>query len=301
MTTIVLTQYGGSILGPIAKLLGVIMDFIFNVCSSIGIENIGLCIILFTIVVNLLMLPLTINQQKFSKMTSIMNPELQAITEKYKGKKDQDSMMKQQVEQQAVYEKYGVSPTAGCLPLLIQMPILLALYRVIYSIPGYVTGVKNAFMGVVDLVVTQNGFTDKLITFAETFKLEKFDYTGATAESLDRIVDLLYKFDRSNWNEFLDAFPAIADQAQPFIDNIIHMNLFLGGINLAEAPGFIPSIAWVIPILAGLSQWYSTKLMSSVQPAMDDKDNPMAAVSKSMNIYMPIFSVVICITLPCEP
>lgn len=79
--------------------------------------------------------------------------------------------MKQQVEQQAVYEKYGVSPTAGCLPLLIQMPILLALYRVIYSIPGYVTGVKNAFMGVVDLVVTQNGFTDKLITFAETFKL----------------------------------------------------------------------------------------------------------------------------------
>lgn len=76
MTTIVLTQYDGSILGPIAKLLGVIMDFIFNVCSGIGIENIGLCIILFTIVVNLLMLPLTINQQKFSKMTSIMNPEL---------------------------------------------------------------------------------------------------------------------------------------------------------------------------------------------------------------------------------
>lgn len=298
MTTIVLTQYDGSILGPIARLLGVIMDFIFNVCSGIGIENIGLCIILFTIVVNLLMLPLTINQQKFSKMTSIMNPELQAITQKYKGKKDQDSMMKQQVEQQAVYEKYGVSPTAGCLPLLIQMPILLALYRVIYSIPGYVTGVKNAFMGVVDLVVTQNGFTDKLITFAETFKLEKFDYTGATAESMDRIVDLLYKFDRANWNEFLDAFPAIADQAQPFIDKIIHMNLFLGGINLAEAPGFMPSIAWVIPILAGLSQWYSTKLMSSAQPAMDDKDNPMAAVSKSMNIYMPIFSVVICITLP---
>ena len=117
---------------------------------------------------------------------------------------------------------------------------------------------------------------------------------------MDRIVDLLYKFDRANWNEFLDAFPAIADQAQPFIDKIIHMNLFYhhDGINLAEAPGFMPSIAWVIPILAGLSQWYSTKLMSSAQPAMDDKDNPMAAVSKSMNIYMPIFSVVICITLP---
>ena len=108
-----MTQYEGSILGPIARVLGVIMDAIFNLCSTIGIENIGLCIILFTIAVNVILLPLTIKQQKFSKMTAVMNPELQAIAKKYKGKKDQDSMMKQNVEQQAIYEKYGVSPTAG--------------------------------------------------------------------------------------------------------------------------------------------------------------------------------------------
>ena len=64
------------------------MDFIFNVCSGIGIENIGLCIILFTIVIYLLMMPLTIKQQKFSKLQSKMSPEIQAIQAKYKNKKD---------------------------------------------------------------------------------------------------------------------------------------------------------------------------------------------------------------------
>ena len=106
---VVLTKTGG-ILGPIAGILGWIMDLLFRFTSTFGIENIGLCIILFTLVTKLLMMPLTIKQQKSSKLTQVMNPELQAIAKKYKNKKDQASMMKMQEEQQAVYAKYGISP-----------------------------------------------------------------------------------------------------------------------------------------------------------------------------------------------
>ena len=85
MQGILLTQDDGAILGPIAKILGVIMDIIFNFLDLIGIPNIGLSIILFTIVVYLLMLPMTIKQQKFSKLSAKMQPELQKITKKYEG------------------------------------------------------------------------------------------------------------------------------------------------------------------------------------------------------------------------
>ena len=131
------------IIKQIAWLLGQVMNGIFNVLSKIGIENIGVCIIIFTIIIYTLMIPLTIKQQKFSKMSAVMQPEIQAIQKKYKGKTDNDSMMKMNVETKAVYEKYGTSMTGGCLQLVIQMPILFALYPVIRDIPTYVKGVKD--------------------------------------------------------------------------------------------------------------------------------------------------------------
>ena len=133
MYSIILTQDSTPIIGQVAWLLGKIMAGIFNVIDFIGIPNVGLAIILFTIVVNLLMLPLTIKQQKFSKLSAKMQPEIQLVQAKYKGKKDNDSMMAQNQEVQAIYAKYGVSPSGSCVQLIIQMPILFALYRVIYA------------------------------------------------------------------------------------------------------------------------------------------------------------------------
>ena len=156
MNLVLLTKSTG-LIGFIAKILGIIMNGIFYVIDLIGIPNIGLAIILFTIVVNLLMLPLTVKQQKFSKLQTRMSPELQAIQAKYKNKKDQASMTMMQQETQAVYAKYGVSPTGSCVQLLIQMPILFALYRVIYSIPAYVQQVKDAYFPFVDKLVAEAG------------------------------------------------------------------------------------------------------------------------------------------------
>ena len=146
MSEIILTQYNGKILGPIAKVLGWIMNGIYYVLNSLfGIENIGLCIIILTLIIYACLFPLTYKQQKFSKMSAIMNPETKAIQKKYAGKNDQVSMMKMNEETQNVYAKYGVSPMGTCLPMLIQLSILFALYRVIWNIPAYVASVKDVF------------------------------------------------------------------------------------------------------------------------------------------------------------
>ncbi|RHP33876.1 YidC/Oxa1 family membrane protein insertase [Lachnotalea sp. AF33-28] len=299
MDFLVLTKSTTFILGPIASLLGYIMNGIFEFCSLFGVQNIGLCIILFTLIVKLLMLPMTVKQQKYSKLTSVMNPELQAVQAKYKGKQDQESMQKMQRETQAVYDKYGASPMGGCLQLLIQMPILFALYKVIYNIPAYVTGIKDQFMGIVDVAVKQPGFATKIAELATSNQMSAtLDYSGATVESKNLIVDLFYKFDMADWNQFYTMFDGIQDKVGQFVDKIMHMNSFLGGINLAEAPGWKLSWALLIPILAGLSQWLSTKLMSQPAPSSDGENNTMGSTMKMMNTIMPLTSVFFCVIIP---
>lgn len=293
MDFLVLTKTGG-FLGPIAEILGYIMDALFKFTSSMGILNIGLCIILFTLVIKILMFPLTLKQQKSSKLMAVMQPELQAIQAKYKGKQDNDSMMKMNAETKAVYAKYGTSMTGGCLQLVIQMPILFALYRVIYNIPAYVSSVRMYFDNVVDGIITQPDYINKLSDLAEAVKMpaEKFDFTIS-----DKLVDLLYKFTPEQWNKLQGIFPALSDLIADNAGQIEKMNSFLG-INLATSPwtGFEPSIAWLIPILAGLTQWYSTKLMSANQTTSDDA--PGASMMKSMNVTMPLMSAMFCFTFP---
>lgn len=145
MDLMLLTQNSTLIFRYIVWLLGLIMNAIFELLNLIGIPNIGLSIILFTIVIYLLLMPLTIKQQKFSKLSAKMNPEIVAIQNKYKGKQDNESIVAMNAETKQVYAKYGVSPSGSCLQLLIQMPILFALYRVISSMPAYVTRIGEAF------------------------------------------------------------------------------------------------------------------------------------------------------------
>ena len=82
MIIVVLSTYQGAILGPIAKLLGYILQGLYQGLSVIGIENTGICIILFTFIINALMIPIQVKQQKFTKMSAVMNPELMAIQKK---------------------------------------------------------------------------------------------------------------------------------------------------------------------------------------------------------------------------
>ncbi len=286
---IFLTQETG-FLKPIAWLLGQIFNFLFLFVEKIGIPNIGLCVILFTIIVRLIMMPLTIKQQKFSKLSNMMNPEIQAIQAKYKDKKDNESMMKMNAETKAVYEKYGTSPTGGCLVMLIQLPIMFALYRVIYKIPGYVSSIKAICSNIYDKISSVSGWQDIL---------ENNDITGL-GDTANSFIDKIYTFSASTWNKItgISEFSSVSGAVAEESDKLQHITNFFG-INLTQAPGWKWSLALLIPLLAGLTQWLSAKLMENKNTTSNDSQQPgMAGSMKVMNTIMPIMSAFFCITFP---
>jgi len=296
------TQNTGAILGPVAKILGWIMNAIFNLMDSLfNIQNVGLSIILFTIVVYMFMLPLTYKQQKFSKMNAKMSPEIKAIQKKYAGKQDQASMMAMQDETKAVYAKYGVSPSGSCVQLIIQMPILFALYRVIYSVPAYITSVKEAFMPLVNKLLTMDGAVEYMTEVGTGLGIsaKKFDFTQANT-----FVDVLNKFQSAEWLNLAEKYPELSDLILSTQTELDQMNTFLG-INIAYSPSNLiktGSIALVIgaiaiPVLAALTQWLNTKLMPQAAQT-EGGDDAMSQSMKQMNLMMPIMSAVFCFTLP---
>lgn len=311
---ILLTQQSG-LLRPIAILLGYLMDGIFVLLDKMGIPNIGLSIILFTIVIYGCMTPLTIKQQKFSKLSAKMNPELQEIQKKYKNKKDNDSMMAMNEETRAVYDKYGVSPTGSCLQLLIQMPILFALYRVIYSMPAYVQQIKVAFFPLVDNLIRQDGSAELLQGFknaamyAKQFTNEAF-LNGTTDYVQNTYIDCLNKASSLEWQSIIDRFPSLSSDVTNTMAKLSEYNNFLG-LNIANSPSFIIKDAFqsgayamivaalMVPFLAAFTQWLNVKLMP--QPETKGKNaqqDSMAASMKTMNMMMPIMSAIFCFTLP---
>ena len=307
---ILLTQRDGFIIGNIAKILGFIMNGIFEVLGSIGIHNIGLCIIIFTIIIYTLLLPMTIKQQKTTRIMSVMNPEIQAIQKKYANKKDQASMMKMQEETKLIYEKYGTSPTGGCLGSIIQLPILFALWPVVQNVPAYVGGLKEAYMPLVNKIMATNGFQKVMESIGSANPIminpEKYDYTKANT-----LVDVLYKFQESTWDTLADKFPQLSDLIYSTQENISEMNYFLG-INIAETPmSMLKSalavsafgmmiVAVLIPLLAGGSQFLSAKIMqkSTASANKSDKDNQMMQQMNMMMKVMPLMSVVMCFSMP---
>ena len=302
MLSLLATQNSGALLGPIAKILGLIMNGIFNLMDSLfGVQNIGLSIILFTIVVYTCMLPLTYKQQKFSKMSAKMNPEIKAVQKKYAGKQDQASMMAMQEETKAVYAKYGVSPSGSCVQLLIQMPILFALYRVIYSVPAYIASVKDAFMPLVNKLLTMDGAIEYMteVGGAVGITAKKYDFTQANT-----FVDVLNKFQAAEWTNLSAKYPELSDLILNTQAEIDQMNTFLG-INIAYSPSNLlktGSIALMIgaiaiPVLSALTQWLNTKLMPQAATS-ENGDDPMSQSMKQMNVMMPLMSAFFCFTLP---
>lgn len=316
MLGVLLTQDSGMIMGPIARILGYLMEGIFFVLDKIGIPNIGLAIILFTIVINLLMMPLTVKQQKFSKLNAKMQPELQAIQKKYKGKNDNNSVMAMNEETQAVYAKYGVSPTGSCVQLLIQMPILFALYRVIYAMPAYVTKIKEAFFPLVDKLVSQEGSAEFIKSFknsgmyAKQFKNEMFT-SGNVEYVQNTFIDCLNKASTSEWLSISEKYPELASDVTATLEHLDVYNSFLG-LNIANSPSYIIGEAFragtyaliigaiAIPVLSALTQWINTKLMPqpSSNSGGNDATDSMAQSMKMMNTTMPLMSAFFCLTLP---
>ena len=295
-----LTKSGG-FLGPIATVLGYVMSGIFALLVAINIPNIGLAIILFTIVIYMIMLPLTYRQQKFSRMTPLMNPELNAIREKYKGKQDQASMQRMNEETQMVYAKYGVNPAGSCVQLAIQMLILFPLYRVIMNIPAYVSQVKDVFTGLADQLLNTAGAQEYLTDIAKSIQA----MTISKEFTQNTIIDTLYKFRPATWTGLAEKFPDLSDLITTTQQNIGKMNNFLG-LDIANTPMniikehasvWLVIAAVLVPVLAALSQWISVRLSMAGTQQPEGTDQ-MASTMKTMNNVMPLMSAFFCLTLP---
>lgn len=324
MSDILLTAYPGSILGPIAKLLGMLMDWIYSGISNITggrVESVVLSIVIITIIIYMCLLPLTIKQQKFSKLSQKMQPEMQAIQAKYKNKKDQASMMAMQEETQLLYQKYGISPMGSCVQMLIQMPILFALYRVFYNIPAYLSGVKGSFTGLVDSIQQTSGYQNTLVSLMEKYNVvtssglnasnaasKLADASGDTLSNY--IIDILYKLPSKGWDALMDGkfFDGIQSAVEKTHDALLHFNYFLG-LNISDTPWYIIKsnftdkpdkwllfviLALLIPVLSYLTQMINIKLM----PQATNGNDQMASQMKMMNLMMPLMSLFFCFTVP---
>lgn len=324
MSDILLTAYPGSILGPIAKLLGMLMDWIYSGISDITggrVESVVLSIVIITIIIYMCLLPLTIKQQKFSKLSQKMQPEMQAIQAKYKNKKDQASMMAMQEETQLLYQKYGISPMGSCVQMLIQMPILFALYRVFYNIPAYLSGVKGSFTGLVDSIQQTSGYQDTLVSLMEKYNVvtsSGLNASNAASKLADAsgdalsnyIIDILYKLPSKGWDALIDGkfFDGIQSAVEKTHDALLHFNYFLG-LNISDTPWYIIKsnftdkpdkwllfviLALLIPVLSYLTQMLNIKLM----PQTTNGNDQVASQMKMMNLMMPLMSLFFCFTVP---
>ncbi len=326
MEITVLSQVGG-ILGPFAWVMGEILNGIYKFLNIFGITNIALCIILFTIVTKMLMLPLTIKQQKSSRLTAKMNPEIQKIQAKYKGKKDQDSMQRQQAEMKEVYAKYGTSPMAGCLPLLISLPIMFALYQVIYKIPAYVSDINSLYDVVASNFMNVQGYADALKSFIEGNKIgaavgDLTSLVPGSVESKTLLIDIFSKFNTSNWDLFLGQNIENYKNSTPLvnyftstngvamikdlvlqkdfkdtIDQIIHANRFIGNMNILDPAGWgFPGV--IVPVVSAVAQFIQSKLMVVQNTSKNGESAPGGDTMKAMNTVMPVLSGIFCVFMP---
>lgn len=286
--------------------LGWVLKLMYMLCS-----NYGVALILFTIIVKAILFPLTLKQQKSMMKTQKLQPILNELQQKYGNDKE-----KLNQETMKIYQKYKINPMSGCLPLLIQLPILLALYWVVRQPMVYIMGFGESEVW-------------RAINAIEEFSATNPDAVNALLSSMN--IEGFNVFRDANYSNFgmyeiqvarfLQDYPDV--MKSPWITemgrNILVLNFDFLGIDLSQTPdlwsivglitGNIPENfgwstvgLWLIAILSGVSAYASSKISQALQPQQQpqvdengvEKANPM----KTMMIIMPIFSAWIAFTLP---
>ena len=298
-----LTQSGGFIIKPISRLLGAILSLLYRGLNAIGVESIGIAIILFTLIVRLIIFPLMYKQNRSSKIMSMIQPEINKATKKYRGKTDQQSMMEVQRITKEIQSKYGVSMTSGCLTSLIQLPIFLALYRVIQNIPAYVPKVYDMYKPIAVAIQNNTKAQEALTTVtADAGKQVALAMNSIDYHNTNTVIDVLANFSEKMWNNLANALGNTGDVVNAMfvnnnVDNINHVNNFFG-LNLTEVPGFVFRAAIIIPILSLIFQFLSMKV-TNVQTSDDPTQQATMGTMKTMMYIMPIFSFFVCVNVPC--
>ena len=243
--------------------LGWLLRIIYNF-----VDNFGVAIILFTVVIKLILLPLSIKQQKSMTKMQRVRPLLEYVQKKYK-----DDPQRMQQETMKIYKEEGASPAGGCLPLLIQLPILIGLYRVIQRPLTYILNLTSKEIYGLKKAVVEN--------------VEKF--SGTAVKNVPEI-DIFNNID------------TIADKVNQSmaeaVEKVAGLNFKLFGIDFSQTPDFMGEITWLwlIPILAAGTAYLTSYVTRKLQ-AMPQTEQQQSSM-KTMNMIMPMMSAVFCFMLP---
>lgn len=254
------------------NLLGYMLEFFSNITGG----SYALALLLYALVFKIVFLPFTIKQQKNQIAMAKLTPKIQLIRAKYKGRTDQVTLRKQQEEIMALQQKEGYSPFSGCLPLLLQMPLIIFLYNVIRNPLSYIAKIGKE--AIVHAHNTINGLVGD-----NALGIDKFD-------SINQIT-LAGQIKESGY------IAATGDQLTEFTaENLARVPDFtLFGQNLALTPS-ISQISWLvlIPVLAAVSQWFTmwiTRKINGTPGQLQDAD-PQAQMSmKMMDLVMPLMTL----------
>ncbi len=282
------------------------LGWVLKLCSVIT-GNYGVAIIIFTILMKALLLPLTVKQQRSMMKTQKLQPLLMELQQKYANDKE-----KLNQETMKLYQKYQVNPMSGCLPLLIQLPILMMLYYVVKEPIVYIMGFgKDEVWRIVSAVVEwSEGSPDKMNTFLtalginsiETLTENSYKMFGLYEIQIARFLQQYPEIMQSGWiletgkNYTLLNFNFLGIDLSQTPDLGKFFGVFVGRANLVTVSDML---LWTIPLLSGLSSYITSKVSQMQNPQQnkpenEDQPNPM----KSMMIFMPIMSAWFAFTLP---
>ena len=270
------------------------MDFIFNAIGQfLGwldsvTGNYVVALFIFAIIVELLMLPFGIRQQKNSIKQAKLRPKEMAIRKKYAGRNDQPTQQKMAQEIQEMYQKEGYNPMGGCLPLLIQFPIIIILYRVVINPLRYIMGMTEAHVqGLADYVNTT--FELKLDTRNTIGLINQIKSNGGPSyvEGIKSYTSEAV----TDGNAIFESLSSVWDKAPDF-------NMF--GLNLGDTPSLDKfGWLWLIPVLTFGVYFASMKLTRKLTYQPTTANDPQAGCSnKIMDFSMPLMSVWISFMVP---
>jgi YidC/Oxa1 family membrane protein insertase len=247
----------------------------------------GIC--LFAVIIELLMLPLSIKQQKNSIKQAKLRPKEMAIKKKYAGRNDQATQMKMREEMQELYQRENVNMASGCLPLLIQLPIVLVLYRIVVDPLRYVLGQVPALSTALHKFFTASPAAGGLgMSISDARGGTITILSELTPDNLAGLKDFLYY---GNGQEMVETVESILPKMPDFT---------LGNINLGLNPSFDRfDVLLLVPVLTFIVYFLSMRLTKkfTYQPqAMQDQQT--ACSGWLMDIYMPGMSTFFAFMVP---
>lgn len=294
-TALLAIRNPGVIVGPIAKIMGIFYNWLFNIIYGATQTNaLGITIIFFTLIVKIILTPLIVKQQKSTFAMQRLQPEMNKIKKKYENKKDAESQQRMAYEMQKLQKDNNISMFGGCLPLLIQLPILYALFYIFQQAYMYVDVVSQNYDSIANVVLSMP--TDlRMDVFADIASKHISSKMTLDLSVADDIKALIGQITQAEWSTILTNASDYASSLQPLLTEKTGIEYFLG-ISVVENPGLnFPAI--IIPIASAASTFLSSKIMMSKNTASMD-DNPAMQSMKMMNYIMPIMMGVMAISLP---